>query len=36
MGDFCVRLGILPWEYWRLTVAERNAIIHAWNRAQKK
>lgn len=30
---FVVTLGMAPDDYWRLTVAERNAIVTAANRA---
>lgn len=35
MARYVVHLGFKPWEYWRLTVPERNAITDAWNKANK-
>lgn len=36
MARFAVHLGIRPWEYYQLTVAEREAIVAEWNRAKRK
>jgi len=31
MATFVVNLGFTPADYWALTLAERDAIIRAWN-----
>lgn len=36
MAMFVVNLKMAPTEYYRLTWAERGAIIAAWNKSQKR
>ena len=36
MAQFVVHLKMSPEEYYRLTFAERNAIVAAWNKANKR
>lgn len=36
MAQFVVHLGFTPQAYYALTLTERNAIVAAWNRAQRR
>lgn len=36
LAFFVVALGMAPPDYWQLTLNQRNAIVTAYNRAQRK
>lgn len=36
MAQLVIHLGISPAEYWGLRLDEQQALIHEWNRTQKR